>query len=151
MLMIKKCFQECGLSQQQLVKATGWSKALISRVFSTGELPVDTAKFEADVVRFVEEWVVIGDWLRHRGLEARDLLKPEMGKVLPFSATREPDLVQCIDSMVGGAILADERDELTKAVIAFAKATKLLLVELETKGDEMMQARVASVLVGGAA
>jgi len=77
MLRIRQCFKQCGISQQELVSATGWSKALISRVFSTGVLPVNLEKFTADLTTFAEYTPPIAEWLVMHDMSVPDLLKPE--------------------------------------------------------------------------
>jgi len=77
MLRIRQCFKQCGIMQQELASATGWSKSLISRVFSSGELPVDVEKFKRDLATFAEYTPVIQEWLVMHDMCAVDLLKPE--------------------------------------------------------------------------
>jgi hypothetical protein len=148
MLLIKQCWEECGVSQQQLVKATGWSKALISRVFSTGELPVDSARFTADIVKFAESTPKIAEWLAVKGMVPQQLLTDlSGGKRAPRQPQEELDLSQCIDILVGRALLAEGRDETMKTLVNMARATKYLLSECgaETEGAAAM------ILMGGAA
>jgi hypothetical protein len=77
MLRIKQCFKECKLPQADLVNATGWSKGLISRVFSSGLLPVgdkELERFEADIEAFAANNPPVSEWLRSQGLTSLNLL-----------------------------------------------------------------------------
>lgn len=150
MLLIKQCFQESGVSQQQLVKATGWSKALISRVFSTGELPVDVAKFTADIEGFAAQTPKIAEWLAAKGMKPQQLLQEVEGSRRSSAARQlreEVDLSQCIDILVGRALLAEGPDETMRTLVAMARTAKYLLGECGAAAEE----NAAMLLMGGAA
>lgn len=75
MLRLKQCLDDCRIRQQELVRASGWSKTQISLTLKTGILPVNNEKFRADVHAFIVEHPQISSWLATNGLTPDDLLR----------------------------------------------------------------------------
>jgi hypothetical protein len=73
MLRLRRCFEELGIQQMELVRATGRSKSQISTVFKTGQLPVDEKGFREDVARYAEAEPRIAEWLADRDLSVAAL------------------------------------------------------------------------------
>lgn len=74
MLRLKQCLDDCRIKQQELVRASGWSKTQISLTLKTGILPVNNEKFRADVHAFVVGHPRISLWLNDHRLTPDDLL-----------------------------------------------------------------------------
>lgn len=111
MLRLNLCFKECRVTQMQLVRATGYSKALISRALSKGELPVDSPRFIGAVVLFVEANEKMSRWLQERDLEPLALF----------------DLVDAQGNTIRGqGVLKDPPVELDAAILAMVGRTVTL-------------------------
>lgn len=110
MLRLNLCFKQCGVTQSELVKATAYSKALISRALSKGELPVDLERFVGAVILFVESHDKVMKWLDDRGLSATALFEQvdEEGRVLGsriWAAPKPVELDGAILAMVGRSLI----------------------------------------------
>jgi hypothetical protein len=75
MLRLKLALQECGIPQQNFVRSSGFSKALISRVLKSGELPRDVEKFKESVSLLVAQSPGLQEWLGVKGLMLDNLLE----------------------------------------------------------------------------
>jgi transcriptional regulator with XRE-family HTH domain len=63
MLKLVHCCKEAKITQAALAKGLGYSQALISRIFRTGELPVDREGFLLSLTGFVDKTPAMEDYL----------------------------------------------------------------------------------------
>lgn len=123
MLRLKQALMDCGISQQALVKASGYSKALISRTLTFGVLPQDADKFKAGVARLVGDDARLIDWLNDRHMHTEDLYA-KVYNPSPFALALNPafnELECALYELAGRAVLS--ADGLSGLVIRLVQAT----------------------------
>lgn len=124
MLRLKQCLTECGVPQQQLVAASGWSKSLVSRALNTGDLPRDAEKFRHDVVAFALAEPRIIQWLNDRGLPTDSLLDLLPPQPAPLAPAANPEAI--IARIAGEAVIVRPEDY---DVIRLAQAAYYLYIQ----------------------
>ena len=150
MLRLKAAMKDCGLAQAELVRSTGYSKALVSRALSNGELPVDFDRFYAGVTGYVESRESLGDWLRQRGLMVSALFEVigEDGREISVRRTVPRNLPVEIDVAIFGiAGRAVTRGVPQEETVSIAKVALFLLEQLRNQPmsmDELGEIEVAA-------
>jgi hypothetical protein len=82
MLKLGRALAACGISQKELAAAIGWSRPLVSRVLSTGQLPskpLDEQRFRDNVARFAKEDARMWAWCVSHNVQRANLLEEEPG------------------------------------------------------------------------
>uniref|UniRef100_C6E6T8 Uncharacterized protein n=1 Tax=Geobacter sp. (strain M21) TaxID=443144 RepID=C6E6T8_GEOSM len=144
MLRLNLCFKECSVTQAELVKATGYSKALVSRALSKGELPVDLERFMGAAILFVDEHPTVSAWLRERGLDAESLFdqvdnEGELVSQFGLESRTDIDLEKMLLSVVGRAATAGPswKDTLcvTRCALYLIEQLRELPIGMDTLGE----------------
>ena len=146
---------ETGVSQQALVKASGYSKALISRTLTSGVLPQDADKFKSGVARLVGDDARLIDWLNDRHMHIEDLYAkvrdPEAAAPTANPALNE--LESALYEIAGRAVLA--ADSSANMVLRLTQMTLFLRRKIaETVGHAApwtlkTEADALAILKGG--
>jgi len=157
MLRLKMAFEECKVTQAQLVQATGYSKALISRALSKGELPVDLERFVGAVVLFVEADKKLSTWIDERGLPATALFEQvdTEGRLVGsrvWAVPKQVDLDGAILAVTGRALLQGASIEgtmtLSRVALYLLEALRDQPLGLDTLGE--IEVNAGRMLAGGA-
>ncbi len=81
-LKIKQLLIECGISQRDLMRLTGRSKATINLAVNRGYIPSTHDNFTRDIEEYLLEVPGVVEWLKERGLKMEDIWKPLVGNDL---------------------------------------------------------------------
>lgn len=158
MLRLKLALKACGMSQQELVKASGYSKALVSRVLTSGELPQDADKFRRGVQTLVIQDNKLSDWIFVNNLTTEDMCEPvpDPGQDAPVLPLPTPvTLGRLLCDIAGRAVLLD--DDSSPVIIQLARTIDYLHTELRILVGEdapwtvRTEAEAAAILTGGQA
>lgn len=134
MLKLKRAFEECGIKQKDFVSTSGYSKSLVSRVFTTGELPVDVNLFTIKLAEFAISEPALSTWLETHGLLASDLVTEDpsatAGALVEMDSFLEGQFDQAEDCIVRLAGEAAVHGPQLEPLLALAKLSHLLLTVL---------------------
>jgi len=92
MLRLKQALKECGINQQAVCRATGFSKTQVSLTLSTGKMPVGAEKFRDGVIELAER-TDLDALMKQRGMTVDQLFEviEEPGKEVKTDAQSELD------------------------------------------------------------
>lgn len=85
-LILKKMLIECGISQSDLMKVTGLSKAAINLAVNRGYMPKKTANFQVDIEKFLLMNKDVPKWLNEKGIKIENIWRPsgeDLRKIQP--------------------------------------------------------------------
>jgi len=156
MLRLKQVLSDCGIPNQALVKASGYSKALISRTLTSGVLPQDAEKFKAGVARMVGDDARLIDWLNDRHMHIEDLYAKIRDPEEPAPVNPALNELECaLYELAGRAALA--ADSMNGAFLRMAQATIYLrrkiaeMVGHDAPWTTQVEAEAIAILKGGQA
>jgi len=154
MLRLKLAFEECDVAQAQLAREAGYSKALVSRALSNGEMPVDLDRFIGAVALFVRRHEGLCNWLEKKGLELDALFErvDAKGRTIATLTRRPVELDGAILAVAGRALLQGPKREEAVGLSSVALYLLEKLREQPIGMDELGEIEMTAgrLLAGGA-
>jgi hypothetical protein len=144
MLRLKQAINDCGISQQAVVQATGFSKTQVSLTLNRGALPVNAEKFTDGVVALVQREPKLEDWLSERNFNVERLFD-NLAENQKSVEAKPTDLAHLIYRLAGQATIDGGLGRET--ALRLVKATHLLSLAAMPQ----IAAEAAAILAGGSA
>lgn len=158
MLRLKEALKECGIRQQEVVRATGFGKTQISLTLSSGKLPAGEEKFKAGVIELVAG-TKLGEWLEKRGMRVESLFEvvtaaEEPAGASPTSADLDTALINYAGLVaLGQSLNSDEALSLIRVSRYLLFKVRCLMVRIPDNADDNsfdeIGNKVKALLAGG--